>query len=175
METKIRTIKKIVLIGDARVGKTSLVRRYVTGMFNPAYQITLGTTIMKKEVEYIDHLVIVSIWDVGGQEVFREIRSKYYYGSSGALAVCDASKYETYENLAKWVKSFYEIVGEKPIIFIANKIDLPELEVTEEDMKKLTKKFKHSRYLMTSAKENVGVEQAFYDIVRLMMEKEDVI
>ncbi|MHA1482310.1 MAG: hypothetical protein ACTSQA_02590, partial [Candidatus Heimdallarchaeaceae archaeon] len=53
---------KIVLIGDARVGKTSLVRRFVTNMFDPSYQITLGTTIMKKEVEYLNYLVTLAIW-----------------------------------------------------------------------------------------------------------------
>ncbi|MHA1115798.1 MAG: ADP-ribosylation factor-like protein, partial [Candidatus Heimdallarchaeaceae archaeon] len=62
-----KVIKKIVLIGDAGVGKTSIVRRFVTGLFNPAYIITLGTTIMKKEVEYIDTIVNLAIWDIGGQ------------------------------------------------------------------------------------------------------------
>jgi len=77
---------KIVLIGDARVGKTSLVRRFVSNMFDPSYKITLGTTIMKKEVDYLTYNVTLAIWDIGGQEVFRQIRSKYFFGSKGALA-----------------------------------------------------------------------------------------
>lgn len=161
------------MIGDAGVGKTSLVRRYVTGMFNPAYQITLGTTIMKRDVQYKKYTVSLVIWDIGGQEVFRQIRSKYYYGSSGALAICDATNYETYSNLEIWANSFRDIVGCKPLIFLANKIDLQNIEITEDDLQKLTEKYKPSSYLMTSAKVNVGVEEAFEQITHMMMEREN--
>ena len=175
MPAKLFSIKKIVLMGEARVGKTSLVRRYVTGYFNPAYQITLGTTIMKKEVEYIDQIISLSIWDVGGQEVFKQIRTKYFYGSSGALAVCDAANRKSFERLPEWVDSFRAIVGEKPIMFLANKVDLKNLEVTTEDMEELTRKYKNSNYMFTSAKEGINVEVAFYNLVRMMIEKEEPI
>ena len=126
MSRKIHSTSKIVLIGDARVGKTSLVRRFVTNMFDPSYQITLGTTIMKKDVEYLNHVVTLAIWDIGGQDVFRQIRSKYFFGSSGALAVCDVSNPKSIENLPTWVDSFKNEVGDKPIIFLANKCDLKD-------------------------------------------------
>ena len=170
---KSQTIKKVVLIGDARVGKTSLIKRFVTGLFNPTYQITLGTTIMKKDVEYADRTVTLSLWDVGGQEVFKQIRSKYYYGSEGALAVCDASKRITFENLTSWVDSFREVVGDQPIVFIANKNDLAELEVTETDMKQKVEKHKNATFLFTSAKSGNNAEKAFQTIVNMMIEKEE--
>ena len=141
LSKKTHFTSKIVLIGDARVGKTSLVRRFVTNMFDPSYQITLGTTIMKKDVEYLSNIVTLAIWDVGGQDVFKQIRSKYYFGSKGALAVCDASNITTYENLESWVESFIEVVGDAPIVFLANKCDLPDLQVTEDDMKKIVTVF----------------------------------
>ena len=166
---------KIVLIGDARVGKTSLVRRFVTNMFDPSYKITLGTTIMKKELEYLTNNVTLAIWDIGGQEVFRQIRSKYFFGSKGALAVCDASNKESYNNLSSWVESFRKEVGDMPIIFIANKCDLKDLEVTEDDMKKLVKDYKNTEFLFTSAKDGTNAEKAFADLTRLMIEEADII
>ncbi len=166
---------KIVLIGDARVGKTSLVRRFVTNMFDPSYKITLGTTIMKKELEYLTNNVILAIWDIGGQEVFRQIRSKYFFGSKGALAICDASNLESYNNLSSWVESFRKEVGDKPIIFLANKCDLKNLEVTEEHMKKIVETYKNTEFMFTSAKDGTNTEKAFTNLTRLMVEEEDII
>lgn len=174
MSKKTYFTSKIVLIGDARVGKTSLVRRFVTNMFDPSYQITLGTTIMKKEVEYLNYMVTLAIWDVGGQEVFKKVRSKYYFGSKGALAICDASNKTTYENLKSWVESFIEVVGAKPIIFLANKCDL-ELQVTEDDMKEVVEDHTNAEFLFTSAKNGTNAELAFTNLVRLIIQEEDVI
>ncbi len=174
MSKKIHSTSKIVLIGDARVGKTSLVRRFVTNMFDPSYQITLGTTIMKKDVEYLNYLVTLAIWDVGGQEVFKKVRSKYYFGSKGALAVCDATNMTTYENLKSWVESFIEVVGVKPIVFLANKCDL-ELQVTEDDMKEIVEDHTNAEFLFTSAKDGTNAELAFTNLVRLIIQEEDVI
>ena len=129
-----KVTKKIVLIGDAGVGKTSIVRRFVTGLFNPAYIITLGTTIMKKEIEYIDTIVNLAIWDIGGQSVFKAVRSKYYFASEGALAICDRCNRKTIENLPSWIDSFREVVGDKPVIIVGNKSDLPNLEVSEDEI-----------------------------------------
>lgn len=172
---KIHSTSKIVLIGDARVGKTSLVRRFVANMFEPSYQITLGTTIMKKDVEYLNYIVTLAIWDVGGQEVFRQIRSKYFFGSSGALAVCDVSNSRSYDNLPSWIDSFRNVVGDKPIVFLANKCDLKDSQITEKDVQALIDKYENSEFLFTSAKDGTNTEKAFINLVRLMVAEEDVI
>lgn len=171
---KLHITNKIVLIGDARVGKTSLVRRYVTNLFDPSYQITLGTTIMKKEVEYLHNIVTLAIWDIGGQDVFKQIRSKYFFGSKGALAVCDASNLTTFENLPSWVESFTKEVGDQPIIFLANKCDLKDLKITEQDLKDLCSKYKQSEFLFTSALDGTNTEKAFSNLVRLMVSEDEL-
>ena len=152
MSKKTYLTNKIVLIGDARVGKTSLVRRFVSNMFDPSYKITLGTTIMKKEVDYLTYNVTLAIWDIGGQEVFRQIRSKYFFGSKGALAICDTSNIDSFNNIPSWVESFKKEVGDKPIIFLANKCDLKDQQVTEENMKQLVKDYSKTEFLYTSQK-----------------------
>ncbi|MHA1222635.1 MAG: Rab family GTPase [Candidatus Heimdallarchaeaceae archaeon] len=173
MSHKAKSTNKIVLIGDARVGKTSLVKRFVTNSFDPSYQITLGTTIMKKDVDYLDQVVTLAIWDIGGQDVFKQIRSKYFFGSSGALAVCDITNYDSFKNLPSWVDSFREQVGDKPVVFLANKCDLKDAKVSEEDLKELVTKYKHSEFLFTSAKDGTNTEKAFINLVRLIVSEED--
>ena len=175
MSKKTYLTNKIVLIGDARVGKTSLVRRFVSNMFDPSYKITLGTTIMKKVVDYLSYNVTLAIWDIGGQEVFRQIRSKYFFGSKGALAICDASNYESFKNLPSWIESFKKEVGDKPIIFLANKCDLKDQKVTEDDMKQLVKDYSNTEYMFTSAKDGTNTEKAFINLTRLMVADEDIV
>ena len=175
MSKKTYLTNKIVLIGDARVGKTSLVRRFVSNMFDQSYKITLGTTIMKKEVDYLTYNVTLAIWDVGGQEVFRQIRAKYFFGAKGALAVCDITNKDSFKNLSSWIESFRNEVGDKPIIFLANKCDLKDQAVSEDDMKQLVKDNPKSEFLFTSAKDGTNTEKAFINLTRLMVEEEDVV
>jgi len=166
---------KIVLIGDARVGKTSLVRRFVSNMFDPSYKITLGTTIMKKVVDYLSYNVTLAIWDVGGQEVFRQIRSKYFFGSKGALAICDATNLDSLKNLTSWIDSFSREVGDKPIIILANKCDLKDQVVSEDHLKQLVQDTPKSEFMYTSAKDGTNAEKAFINLTRLMVAEEDII
>ena len=171
--SSVKTTKKVILIGPPGVGKTSTVRRFVTGYFSPIYQITLGTTIMKKEVDFQDFQVTLSIWDVGGQTVFKQVRSKYYYAASGALAICDATEYRTQQELFSWVDSFTAVVGKQPIIFLANKVDLPKKEISDEDMQALVDYHGNAEYLFTSAKDGTNTEKAFKDLVRMMIMQDD--
>ncbi len=164
-----KATKKVMLIGPPGVGKTSTVRRFVTGYFSPVYQITLGTTIMKKEIDYMDYQVTLSIWDIGGQTVFKAVRSKYYFAASGALAICDSTDYKTQQELFSWVDSFVDVVGKKPIVFIANKIDLQNIEVDEKDMQQLVEYHGNAEYIFTSAKEGTNTEKAFNNLVRMMI------
>ncbi len=171
---RIKITKKCVLIGDGGVGKSSLVRRFVTGYFNPIYQVTLGTTIMKKVVHHYDSIVTLSIWDIGGQTVFKQVRSKYYFASEGALAICDVTNRTSYENLFSWIESYREVVGDKPLIIVGNKIDLDKRVIFDEDIEAMQKQFSNSRFIYTSAKEGENVEAAFKLLVELQLREEEL-
>ena len=90
--------KKICLLGDAAVGKTSLIRRYVMDKYDDEYLSTLGTKVTKKEVEVIDDFNFVEfqltfmLWDVLGQKEFKRIHQAAFQGTKGALIVCDLSR-----------------------------------------------------------------------------------
>lgn len=170
MSKKPQYLKKIVMLGDGGVGKTSLVKRFKTGQFNPAYLITLGASITKKEIDFDHCLVTLAIWDIGGQEMFQKVHSKYFIGSEGALAVCDVTDFTSFQNLSNWIKSFRKVVGDKPVIFLANKIDLKDQKVTEHDISALSAKFSNSQFILTSARNGTNTNEAFSNIARLILD-----
>ncbi len=110
------------------------------------------------------------IWDIMGQATFRTLlKDSYFFGASGALAVCDSTRPETLESLEEWVQSLFKTVGDKPILILANKSDLKdERRIDEEMLSKIANKYKTSFYY-TSARSGENVEQAFYDLGRLIL------
>ena len=161
--------RKICLVGEAGVGKTSLINRYVKNEFSDVYITTIGTKVSKKEI-YIDFpeekvkvKVVLMIWDIMGEKSFRSLlKEAYFDGAKGILAVCDITRKETLGELEEWVESVIKITGKIPIIFLANKSDLEENKaITLDDMTQLAKKYGQYPCYLTSAKTGSGVEQAF--------------
>src|ERR671934_38119 len=114
---------KICLVGEAAVGKTSLVRRYVTNMFDERYVTTIGTRVSKKEVrvEFPERdliaLVDLTIWDIMGEMGFRELlQDAYFYGANGILAVADLTRRGTLDDLDDWIDGVIKVVGTVPIL-----------------------------------------------------------
>lgn len=122
---------KICLFGDAGVGKTSLVRRFVESTFSDAYVTTIGTNVKKKVVRIADPNsrqpveFTLMVWDIVGQKNVRELVSEAYFeGAKGAIGVCDVTRRETLEDLDDWRKHIVKQTGEIPLVFLANKADL---------------------------------------------------
>ncbi len=122
--------KKICLLGDPAVGKTSLIRRFVTDSFDDKYLATIGTKVTKTIVNVsLPELnavapVTLMIWDVLGQKDYGDMYSNFYRGADGAFIVCDPTRQETVRNLWTWYDSISKTVGVIPYFFIVNKIDL---------------------------------------------------
>ncbi|GAH43793.1 unnamed protein product, partial [marine sediment metagenome] len=120
-------IIKICLLGEANVGKTSLVYRFIENKFKDNYKSTLGVNLLKKDMElkgYGD--VSAQIWDLGGQESFRSLRRLYLEGANGALVLYDCTKRNTYEKLHDWIQDFKDARGDEPLVLIGNKNDLTD-------------------------------------------------
>jgi len=167
----VRNLKcKICLVGEAAVGKTSLIRRYVLDDFDDKYITTLGAKVSKKDMSFdypgkdarVD--MNMTIWDIMGEKGFRDLlQDAYFQGAKGVLAVCDITRISTVKELDDWVKSVYNVAGEIPIIYAVNKVDLRDealLLFDEADLKQWTRAFGAS-YLYTSAKTGENVERAF--------------
>jgi small GTP-binding protein len=166
---------KICLVGEAAVGKTSLIRRYVLDVFEDLYIATLGAKVTKKGVllpgrnEGSDIKVNLMIWDIMGEKGFRELlKEAYFHGAQGILAVCDVTRKDTLIELKNWIEAVTKVTGDVPTRFVANKTDLKgDAQFGEEDVRELSEEM-GSSYLMTSARTGDGVENTFEEIVRLI-------
>ena len=167
-------VKKVCLVGDPEVGKTSLVRKYVLDSYDDAYIQTLGAKVMKKEVTIKPEkeviYVTMMLWDVMGQKHFRIIESVAFEHVSSAFVVCDVTRRSTLDNISYWVKALTDISGDIPVIILANKSDLKdEAEFTEDDLKKIADEY-NGVYFMTSAKTGNRVEEAFSKLAMMSIE-----
>ena len=169
-----KLIKKVCLLGDSSVGKTSLIRKYVYNTFDDSYIATIGTKVCKKSMVFDQSGVQVSIdmmiWDIMGQTSFRTLlQDAYFYGTHGVLAVIDSTRPETLDSIHDWVDSMKQVVGDVPIIFVSNKCDL-EHGMTPEFLEAQLGKY-GSQYLFVSAKTGENVTKAFNILGEAIIDK----
>lgn len=152
--------RKICVLGDFAVGKTSLIRRFVDQTFADKYLTTVGVKIDTKVVTANGDSLKLVIWDIAGLDHLDALRSTYVRGMAGYLLVCDATRRATLTS-AKNLKAEVEArVGAVPFCFLANKSDLEsEFEVSDEDLNVL--RGEGWETLWTSAKDGDNVGRAF--------------
>jgi len=165
---------KVVIVGDAQVGKTSLILKYTKGTFNKEYIITLGAQLSKFEDIVEGNKIKLVFWDIAGQTNFSQLQQSFYKGSSAAIIVFSHEENElgdkSFQNIPKWLNNIIEYCGRIPVVLFGNKIDLidvNELIINKEHPKsdhnivKLMKELKILGYLKTSALTGEGVTFAF--------------
>lgn len=159
---------KIVLVGDTGVGKTSLVRRYVWGVFSEELPRTVGVDFYVKDLKVDGRDVRLVIWDLAGQGRFTFVRYVFYRGAKGAMVVFDLSREETFKAVTSWVWEVRQHCGVIPILLIGNKLDL-ERRVKREEVEKMAKQLGVDGYAEVSAKTGQGVSEAFEELARLIL------
>ena len=170
----IKMARKIVVIGDPAVGKTSLIKRYVQDVFDDRYLNTIGAKVMKKSVgvnrpdtgELVDLKLI--LWDIAGQESFQSVKKAYYRCASGAIVVCDITRRETMEDMHRWIENLFDVSDVIPMVLVINKIDLEdEAQFSMEDVVGEYAPYGSVVYT-TSAKEGQNVELIFHELGKLI-------
>ena len=171
-----KNIKKIAILGDAAVGKTSLAERFVNKKFDDSYNLTIAGNFLKKVIPTAKGKEILIISDIAGQSRFEEVRSAFLLGAEVVLAVCDLTRKKTLENLENiWIPEFLRANPVKSreqtkIQLIGNKCDLEDLMVMNmSDLERIAlsiaRKYPRVTMLMpcllTSAKEDLLIEEAF--------------
>ncbi len=153
---------KIIIIGDPGVGKTSIVKKFVSGKFIFEYRASIGTNIYTKKITISSgDSVILQLFDIAGQERWSRMRPLYYKGSSGALIVGDLTRKKTFEQIVNfWYPDLINNYKKIPNILIANKSDL-ENEISEDYLLQLSKSINSETYFITSAKEGENIEKSF--------------
>ncbi len=125
-------VLKVVLGGDAQVGKTSLIQRYCTGRFDPMRTMTIGVDFHLYDLQIDQTPMRLVVWDMGGQERFAYARRAFYRGTRAVALVFDASNRASFYNLTRWWREAREILHDVPMLLLANKIDLPRQVSCEE-------------------------------------------
>lgn len=165
-------MKKVCMCGDPAVGKTSLIKRFVTGRYDEKYISTLGTVVNKKSLNLngSENTITMMIWDISGQSEFKRIHAAAFKNAAGGLAVCDATRPETADSIGIWVKNLREQNGwDVPVVVLVNKTDMlkeddPRLAAVRRSVGRLG-----ASVLLTSAKTGTNVEDAFKNIGRTMI------
>jgi small GTP-binding protein len=149
------------MIGDFAVGKTSLVRRFVSSIFTDKYLTTVGVKIDTKTVSVAngDSLKMI-LWDIAGEPTMNTLTKSYIRGAAGFILVADGTRRSTFHNALELKAQTEATLGTVPCVFVLNKRDLnDEWSLTDEDRERVTKL--STAVVETSAKTGDGVPDAF--------------
>jgi small GTP-binding protein len=156
---------KVPLIGDANVGKTSIVSRYTSDNFVPNSRPTVGVSTTTISIDVNKQKVELSVWDTAGQERFRSLVPLYTRHAAAMVLIFDISVQQSFSALESWLlKLTGEMAVTCPIVICGNKIDLPNA-VTQAVVKKWAEEHNTVAHF-TSAVSGVGVSELFQMIAQ---------
>ncbi len=162
---------KLILTGDFKVGKTSLIKRFVENTFKENYIATIGLQISKRTLKFSEKSAVkFIIWDIGGQKTMAA--PNFYNGANSAFIVVDRTRKDTLDNVNRWHDEIRRKVSRKiPIVVIGNKSDLTDkIVISKEQIKDFAETHGYF-YILTSAKTGENVNDAFVYIASKMMEQ----
>ena len=152
---------KVTVLGEYFVGKTSIIGRFVGGVFDETYSATIGFSFLS------------NIWDTSGSERHRAVAPNYYRGTDGCVLVYDLTNPKSLNQLSYWYDEFNSLTEEKdsdepiPVILIGNKADLQYNDEVEEEAMKFCRKHNIENHFIVSANTGLNVEEAFQSLVSL--------
>lgn len=161
---------KIILIGELGVGKTSIIRRFVHGIFEADYKASVGTRIFSKELVVDGKYVTLSIFEIGSQEKFRFGENILYEGSDGVILVFDITNENSFCVLDVWHSKVKSILGDDaPLFLVGNKYDLNAFRRVQRE-EALSYASNHgAEYLESSAKTGKNVIKLFYNLTQRIL------
>jgi len=163
---------KVVLLGEGRVGKTSILLRFTKGEYDDRQVSTLQASYLDKKVPVGASTAHLSVWDTAGQERFHALSPIYYRDAHGALLVYDITDAESFARVKKWVKELRKIVGGDIAIAIAgNKCDLEKNRNVQESEAIAYAESVGATHFNTSAKANKGLTEVFAHLASNMLGK----
>ncbi|XP_054707379.1 ras-related protein Rab-13-like [Uloborus diversus] len=156
-----RIVFKILIIGDANVGKSCVLHRYAEENFIETIQPTVGVDYRPVYKTCKGRKTKLMIWDTAGQEKFKSITMSFYHGAHGALLTYDVTQRHTLYNLPKWLSELKRICGNIPIIIIGNKWDLRSKDrIPKEEIEAFIEELGYTqRHFLTSAYTSENIEE----------------
>jgi small GTP-binding protein len=171
---------KVCIFGDGGVGKTTLINRYLTGVFESNSDITIGVDFHIKKLDIQEKRVSLQIWDFAGEDRFRFLLPSYVLGASGGVFMYDITRYSSLKNFQDWLDIFKQ--GYKgpsnqiPIIMVGSKLDLEyKRAVPRSEAYNLAKDNNLFGYIECSSKDGQNVQEVFFEIGRIMLKQANMI
>ena len=163
---------KLVVAGEGGVGKTTLIRRYVEGVYHDSL-LTVGTAFAAKRLVVNDghgtQLVKLQIWDFGGEKRFRFLLPKFCLGARGAMLSFDLNRFSTFMKINEWLELIRKNTDDIPIILVGMKADL-QRTIDRKEVIEFAKSHDLKAYFETSSKEDINVKPAFDYIAKQMLD-----
>ncbi len=166
---------KLCIFGAGGVGKTTLIKRFVTKVFEEDIKMTIGADFSIKNVKLEEGTVTLRIWDFAGEERFRVLLPSFAKGARGGIFMFDTTRYSSIRDIDDWL-SIFEYFGSEsktkiPIVMVGGKMDLIDKKSVEtEEAMELSNKYGLSGYFECSSKTGENVEEIFAHIAQKMIE-----
>ena len=162
---------KIMTLGDANVGKSTILNQFVNREFVSHYKPTVGADFMSKQMEIDGSYITLQLWDTAGQERFRSLGPTFYRGAECCILCYDITNKTSYNNIEMWMNNFKEYVdvgndGDFPFLLLGNKNDLPDRKVTTEQAKLFSQLHGDILYFEVSAKTGEGINMLFQNVAQ---------
>lgn len=162
---------KVVLIGEAAVGKSSIMYRYTMNSFSYSMLGTAGIDFKKKELEVDNQKIKIVLYDTAGHERFRKMVHSHCKGANGIMLVYDVGEERSIDNLKEWLSDLNANAKDVPIILVGNKCDIETRQISEEEGRELSETYKVP-WIETSAKTGLNVELSFDNLLNEILKKE---
>ena len=167
---------KILTVGDGSVGKTTLLQRYVDGLFKSDQKMTIGVNFYLKRIQIKDFDIALQLWDFGGQERFRFLLKKYVKGASGALLLYDLTNPATIENTNEWIDLVRMHNTNLPVILVGTKYDLVKPEdINDKESNQALSNFDLIANVKTSSKTGKNIEDVFSLLINNLLAKTSLV
>jgi len=160
---------KLVLVGDGGTGKTTFVKRHLTGEFEKKYNATLGVEVHPLGFHTNYGEIVFDVWDTAGQEKFGGLRDGYYINGQCGIIMFDVTGRITYKNVPNWHRDLVRVCENVPIVLCGNKVDIKERKVKAKSITFHRKK--NLQYYDISAKSNYNFEKPFLWLARKLVGK----
>ena len=157
------TRHKIIFVGDAAVGKTTIISRIMENPYSEVYEPSIGVDFMSKNIKYKGQNVKLQMWDTAGQEKYKGLIPSYVRNSSIVFLVYDISVKSSFDNIPKWI-TFIRTIENTTLVLCGNKIDLSNREVKTEEGEALAQK-EGIQFFEVSAKTDENIKKMFYNVV----------
>ena len=153
----------LLLIGSGGVGKSSLIRKLLTGRFKEKYNATIGAKVYELILNTTRGEVTIQVWDTAGQEKFGSLRDTYYTKADMCILMFDLTSRTTYNSVPQWYRDITNVKKSLPTVIVGNKIDL---ERTVQSKAITFPKRKKLKYFETSVKDDVGIIEPFVELLQ---------